>query len=136
MESTTTYTYFRSRPRRGQTFPIKKSVLDDFCADATGLISRVSMVTLPDTAFARADRNRARVDWNGRDRYPPERASLMVYSVPSAEAARSRELILEIVLPAICDWLREFDRATDTRRSENHSLHFSVRDGEVVRAED
>jgi hypothetical protein len=122
------YAYFRHRLRWGHSYPVKKGALDAFLSEAGATIHFVSMWSGETPIVARAE-------WKGHDGRPPETAHLTLYSVASDQAQTMRELVLKKVLPALADWIRAFDSAPPTRRSENHSLEFSVQEGELHRTE-
>src|SRR5580704_5349128 len=116
---------FSGKPRlpRGQSYPLKRSQLDDF-------LRREQITTITGVSFLGSSKYNSRVlsaDYYGSGRAWQRRAfNVAIYSVRSEWRSAIAELILSTALPALADWIRSFSDPSLLRSQTDHSICFVV----------
>jgi hypothetical protein len=121
------YSFLKWKLPRGQSFPLKRSVLDD-ALERAGVMEGVQAVYYhlwkPPVPVLR-------VSFSGEDRRGwPHRgtSSITLYAVASAERKLVELLLVSQGLPVVVRWLETIAAAGNTIRGPNQDLVFNVRD--------
>jgi hypothetical protein len=130
IESELGYTFF-GKPKlpRGQSYPLKRSLLDDFLrreriASVTGVwfcgnTTHDSGVLSANYYGSRRDSGRPTLD-------------LRVHSVPSSLRSAIEKLIVSTALPALAHWIRSFDDPSLLQSQLNHCICFEIQSDPAV----
>ena len=124
------YGFFKKKLRRGQSYPLKRSLLDaallvGAVMDEVGAVHYWEWSSKAPTL---------RVSFTGEDRKGLLQrgvSSITVYAVPSAERKVIEQVLVAQGLPQVVGWLARVAASGNTVRGPNQTLTLSVREGRL-----
>jgi hypothetical protein len=121
------YAFDKHRLPKGQSFPLKRSVLDTHLD-----VARLKTVWIVYYWVRNAGSVVLRADYCGEGRKgwaTAGRTTLTVYAVPSGERKETEIIVVRDILPKLVAWLRKAEDSGNTWRGADHEIVFNLEDG-------
>lgn len=114
------YVFGKAKLPRGLSFPLKRSILDDFL--------RTESITAVTTLYYCGASSVGRVIgadyYHPRGRHSAHWLCLWIFAVPSTIRSPVESLIVNVAFPPLAGWLRSFDDRSLLRARTDHMIRF------------
>ena len=128
------YSFHKNKLPKGFSYPIKRSVLDEFLISA----HLKQLVSVTYSFYNRSDDVITRVSFSGeshRGWSGVGQSSITIQAVPSEQRKEVEGLMVGEVLPDMCLWLRNAEAEGNAWRAKSRHLVFRYVDGGISRSE-
>ena len=128
------YGFYKYKLPKGYSFPLKRSVLDEYLEAAK--IEKVSQIYF---SFHRnTDNIILRSDFFGEAHKGSAGAGFSSITLSAVTSDKRKEIeivLIEKVLPALCEWLIFSEKAGNAWRGKSRHLVFRYSDGNLIKSE-